>query len=99
MHNDFIDMIEDVPKLKSTKCKFIANAIWFGLKFSIYIAGLITWYLYDYFIAFGVFTLSFIVMGIVRSKLRNAAIPLNQIEFSHDDKSIAIWFSAKRLCF
>lgn len=98
MKNDTIDMIEPTPKLYTKKCRILSYIVWLFLKFTTYIATLITWYIYDYFIAFFVLVLSFIVMGIIRSKLRNIAIPQKQQEYSYTDKAIADWYCAREIC-
>ena len=99
MQNDYIDLIEPTPKLHSKKCKFISLLIRLFLQFTTIIVGLITWYLYDYFMAIATLLLSFIIMGIVRSKLRNTVIPPNQREYQYNDKGIADWYTAKELCY
>jgi len=99
MQNDFIDMIEPTPVLKSKKCKTISFLLKVFLQYSIYAIGLITWFLYDYFIAGAVFLLSYIVIGIIRAKLRNNVIPLKQREYHYNDKAIADWYTAKELCY
>jgi len=99
MQDDYIEMIEPTPKLTSKKCRVIAMVLRFFLQFFTYLIGVLTWYLYDYFIAILALVLSFIIMGIVRSKLRNSVIPFKQREYQYDDKSIAIWYTAKVLCF
>jgi len=99
MSNDFIDMIEPTPELKSKKCKLISVCIWIFLQFSIYITGLTSWYLYDYFIAISTIVLWFILIGIIRSKLRNSSIPFGQREYFYNDKDIAKWYTAKNLCY
>ncbi len=98
MQNDFIDMIEPTPKIRTKKCKAVSFIIWIFLKYSIYVVTLLTWYLYDYFIAFFALILSFIVVGIIRSKLRNSVIPLKQREYQYSDRGIADWYTAKELC-
>jgi len=98
MKTDFINQIEPTPKLNSKKCKFISFIIRIFLQFGIYIVGMITFYLYDYFIAIASMLLSFIIIGIIRSKLRNHAIPSQQREYQYNDKGIADWFTARELC-
>ena len=99
MENDFIEMIEPTPKLHSKKCKLISFLIRIFLQFSIYIIALIVWLMYDYFIAIATLLLSFIIMGIVRSKIRNSVIPPKQREYQYNDQGIADWFTARELCF
>ncbi len=99
MQNDFIDLIEPTPKLHSKKCKLISLLLRLFLQFTTVVVGLITWYLYDYFMAIAALLLSFIIMGIVRSKLRNTVIPPSQREYQYNDQGIADWYTAKELCF
>ena len=98
MQNDYIDLIEPTPKLHSNKCRFIAFGIRIFLQFTTFITTLVVWYLYDFFIALLTLVLSFIIMGIIRSKLRNAVIPPKQREYQYNDKGIADWYTAKELC-
>lgn len=99
MQNDIIDFIEPTPILTSKKCKVISFFIRFFLQFGTYIFTVIAWYMYDYFIAGTTLILSFVVIGIIRSKLRNVAIPLTQQEYQYTDKGIADWFVAKEICY
>ncbi len=99
MQNDYIDLIEPTPKLHSQKCKLLSLLLRLFLQFTTFIVGLITWYLYDYFMAIAALLLSFIIMGIVRSKLRNAVIPPKQREYQYNDQGIADWYTAKELCY
>ncbi|EDZ61377.1 hypothetical protein SMGD1_2408 [Sulfurimonas gotlandica GD1] len=99
MENDFIEMMEPTPKLHSKRCKLISFLIKIFLQFSIYIIALVVWYIFDYFIAIATLLLSFIIMGIIRSKMRNSVIPPKQREYQYNDQGIADWFTAKELCF
>jgi ABC-type multidrug transport system fused ATPase/permease subunit len=98
MQNDFIDMIEPTPILHSKRCKLISLFIRIFLQFSTYFFTFIAWFIYDYFIAFLTLILSFVIVGIIRSKLRNSVIPLKQREYHYNDKGIADWYTAKELC-
>jgi hypothetical protein len=98
MNNEYIDLIEPTPKLKSTKCKFIALALQLFLQYSIYLIVIGAWYFYDYFVAGATLLLSFIIIGIIRAKLRNSVIPPNQREYQYNDAAIATWYSAKHIC-
>jgi len=99
MQNDYIDLIEPTPKLHSQKCKLLSLLLRLFLQFTTFIVGLITWYIYDYFMAIAALLLSFIIMGIVRSKLRNTVIPPKQREYQYNDQGIADWYTAKELCY
>ena len=99
MQTDFIEQIEPTPKLSTKKCKIIAVSIRFFLQYLLYGLTAIVWYQYDYFIAIAFFLLGFIVIGIIRSKLRNSAIPPSQREYQYSDQGIADWYTARELCF
>ena len=98
MQNEFINQIEPTPVLSTKKCQLISMLLRLFLQFGGYIIGLLTWYLYDYFIAIGIFFLSFVIIGIIRSKLRNSVIPPTQQEYNYNDKGIADWYTAHELC-
>lgn len=98
MDDFIIEMKEETPVLKTKKCRLIALVLQLFLTYGIYVFGLVSWYMYDAVIAFFTLVLSFVVMGIVRSKLRNSSIPLKQIEFTYTDEDIAKWFVSKEIC-
>ena len=81
MQNDYIDLIEPTPKIHSKKCKLVAFILRLFLQFTTFVTSLLAWYLYDYFIAALTLVLTFIIMGIIRSKLRNAVVPPKQREY------------------
>lgn len=99
MNEEILEMLEPTPKLNSKKCRVISLIIRMFLQFGIYIIALIIWYWQDYFIAIASLIASYIVMGIVRSKIRNSVIPPKQREHQYSDKEIADWFVARELCF
>lgn len=99
MEDNFLELIEPTPKIEKKKCRVLVFIITFFLKFSTVIAALIAWYLYDYFIAGATLLITFLIVGIIRSKIRNEVIPLNQQEFHYTDNAIATWYVAKRICF
>ncbi len=99
MQTDYIDEIEPTPILKSQKCKLFSFMIYIFLQFTTFIVSLISLFIYDYFIAILTLVLSFIVMGIIRSKIRNSVIPSLQREYQYSDKEIADWYTDRELCF
>lgn len=99
MNVDFIEQIEPTPKLRSKKCKLAAFALRIFLQFATVFTALLMWWLYDYFVAIAALLLTFVVVGIIRSKLRNSVIPPSQREYQYNDKGIADWFVAKEICF
>lgn len=98
MKENHIELIEATPKLLTKKCKFFALFIQLFLEYTTFIAAAIAWILYDFFIAGATLLLAFIIMGIVRSKMRNSSIPHSQQEYHYNDKGIAQWFTKRHLC-
>ena len=98
MQPDFIEFIKPTPKLQTRKCKAIAFLIGIFLRFASPFIGLVAWYAYDYFIALLALVLSFIVVGIIGSYLRNNSLPLNNREYRYSDAEIAIWYT-NSICF
>ena len=98
MQNDFLELIEPTPKLNGKLCQIGAFLLSFFLSYFPLTASLLVWYIYDYFIAGTFFLLSYLVLGILRAKLRNDVIPQKQREFQYNDKGIATWYFAKRIC-
>ncbi len=96
MKTNSIRFLEITPKLLTRRCKIISFILKIFLQFTTFISALIAWYIYDYFIAIATLLLVFIIMGIVRSKIRNAVIPPN--EYQYNDQAIADWYTAKELC-
>ncbi|MDX1295180.1 MAG: hypothetical protein R3302_02865 [Sulfurimonadaceae bacterium] len=97
MHDKPIEIIEPTPKLKQKRCKALAHAIAFGLGFGPYIIAAYIWYSNDLFYGLASLLIAYLVIGIVRSKLRNSAIPLSQQEYHYTDRAIAAWFVSKIL--
>jgi len=95
MKNDFIDERIPTPVLKTKKCRLLALALKLFLQYTTYLVTLIVWYLYDYFIALAALVLSFIIMGIIRSKLQNSAIPPTQREYQYNNEEIATWYISR----
>ena len=54
--------------------------------------------MYDYFVGLAAFLLSFLVVGIIKSKMRNSVIPITQQEYNYNDQAIADWYTARVLC-
>ena len=90
-------MLEPTPEPKQTKCRLLVFLIGSGLSYGTFVIALVIWFYYDFFYAFGVLVISYLVIGIIRSKLRNSVIPLTQQEYSYNDRAIAAWYVSKRL--
>jgi hypothetical protein len=98
MDNNFLEFIEPTPTLENKKCKLIAFLLFLSLNYLPLLFSGIIWYLYDYFFAVATLLVAYLVLGIIRSQLRNNVIPLNQREFHYTDIAIATWYIAKRVC-
>ena len=98
MDNSFLELIEPTPKLENKKCKLIAFLLFLSLGYSPLLFSGIIWYLYDYFFAVAALLITYLVLGIIRSQLRNNVIPLSQRELLYTDMAIATWYVAKRVC-
>ncbi len=97
--HEYIELIQPTPTLHTKKCKVLAKAIAATLFTLPYIAALILWYNYDLFVGIVTLGISYLIVGIVRSKLRTISIPPHQLEYNYNDTAIATWYAAKRLCY
>ncbi|HEX5623106.1 MAG TPA: hypothetical protein VFX57_01570 [Sulfuricurvum sp.] len=91
--------IDPVPTLPTRYCRFMARVIGWALSYGNYLLALIIGWQFDWFLAIGILLLGFIVFGIVRSKLRNESIPLEQREYPYEDYAIATWYLSRNHCF
>jgi hypothetical protein len=98
-NTDFIDMMQPTPKLLSKRCKIIALFLRLFLQYAIYPLSAVVWYFEGWFIAVLTLLLSFVIIGIIRSKLRNDSIPVKQREYNYNDQGIATWYTAKQFCY
>ncbi len=96
-HDDIIDLIESTPVLKTRRCKILSRLIAFCLTFGSVLLALGTWYLYNLLYAGAALIIGYLVIGIIRSKMRNSVIPRMQQEYHYTDRAIADWFVAKEL--
>jgi len=94
-----IPLIEPTPEIKNRRCKMIAYAIKIILSYGVWIVAAVLWFKYDLFFGVAGLLITFVVLGIVRSKIRNSVIPQTQQEYQYTDLAIAQWYVAKRLCF
>ena len=98
MENETIDMIKPTPKLKTKKCKSIMYLVYIFLRgFSIG-AMIFAFIKYGWFWSFISFIFAYIIIGIIKSKLRVMSIPFNQLEYNYTDKAIATWYVSKHFC-
>lgn len=97
MPNDFIPFIEPTPEPVRTRCKIAVWLLASSLSYGVFIVAAATWYLYDGFYGAGALIISYLVMGIIRSKLRNSAIPVEQQEYNYTDHAVAAWYVSRAL--
>jgi len=97
-HETILELIKPTPQIYSKKCKFLTKILSYTLSYTHYIIALLVWYMYDYFYAIASLLLAYIFIGIIRAKLRNSVIPLNQQEYHYSDEAIATWFMAYQIC-
>lgn len=98
MQEDTLVLFEPVPILSTKKCKLLAFLLKIVLQYTVFAVALLVWYKLDILLSFFSLVLTFIIMGIIRSKLRNDSIPTNQREFHYNDGEIARWFLSKQVC-
>lgn len=98
MQEDTLVLFEPVPNLSSKWCKILSFILKNTLQYTLFIVPIIVWYRSDILLSFFSLVLTFILMGIIRSKLRNSSVPFNQREFHYNDDEVARWFLAKQVC-
>jgi hypothetical protein len=92
-----IPTIEPTPEPATALCRIAARLLGGFFSYGTYLIALLTWYLYDWFYAIAALLAGFVVLGILRAKIRNISIPLNQQEYTYTDQAIAKWFIVRRL--
>lgn len=97
MNSDFLQD-RPLPLLPKKICRVYAKIIGYLLTYGYLIVGIIIWYKSDWFIAFGTLLLSFIITGIIKSKLRQISIPPQLREFHYSDYEVASWYLLTNHC-
>lgn len=99
MNNEIIEPLQELPKLPTKACKIYALILSYFLRFSSVIVALYVWYAYHLFYALGALIMSYLVLGIIKAKMRDLAIPLKQHERNYSDKELSIWYMAQEVCW
>jgi len=99
MNNEIIEPIQEVPTLKTSLCKTYALILYLCIRYISIVIALYIWYQYHLFYAFGALFMGFLIMGILKAKMRDSAIPQKQHERNYTDKELAIWFMYKEVCW
>ncbi len=94
-----IPLIEPTPEPTKAVCRFAAAVLGYFLSYGTYVIAVMVLLFYDWFYAIGALLTGFVVLGIIRAKIRNASIPLQQQEYQYTDQAIAKWFIVRKtLC-
>lgn len=99
MENETIQQIQPTPKLTTTRCKLLEKTLTLALNSATFAVALTSYILYDWFVAFFTLVFSFLLTGIVRSKLRVLAIPSQQQERNYKDKELIAWYLFLYVCY
>lgn len=97
MEETIIEMREPTPTFKTRRCRLLAVVIAAALTYAPFAAALGAWYLYGLFYGVALLALAYLLVGIVRAKLRNSSVPPAQQELSYSDREIAAWFVSRGL--
>lgn len=90
-------MLEPTPEPQKKPCRIAALLLGWFLSYGTFFFGIAAWVLYGWFYAIAALLLAFVVLGILRAKIRNASIPLQQQEYQYTDQAIAKWFVVRRM--
>jgi len=93
-----MDLYTQTPEPPNQQCLLLRIVLSIFLSYGIYIITLGVWLVYNWYYALSALLLSFVLMGILRSKLLHASIPKAQQEFTYSDKDIAAWFLHLHIC-
>ena len=86
------------PEPPNQQCKLLKLLLSMLLSYGAFIIGISVWWFYNWYYAFSAFLLSFILIGILRSKLLHSSIPKVQQEFTYADKDIIGWYLHMSIC-
>lgn len=93
-----MDFYTQTPTPPTKACKALHLLLSNALRFGVYVIAAVTWWLYNWYYALFALLFSFVLMGIIRSKMLHLSIPSVQHEFTYSDKDIAAWFLHRYLC-
>ncbi|MHC3994129.1 hypothetical protein ACXWTF_04825 [Thiomicrolovo sp. ZZH C-3] len=92
-----IPLLEPTPEPSRPLCRTAARLLGWLFSYGTYALALAIWFFYDWFYAIGALLFGFVAFGILRAKIRNISIPLNQQEYQYTDQAIAQWFVVRRM--
>jgi len=93
-----MEIYTQTPQLPNKGCKILLFLLTLFLSYGAVIIALCVWWFYNWYYALSALLLSFILMGILRSKLLHSSIPKVQQEFTYSDRDIIGWFLHMNIC-
>ena len=98
INDEIIDTKMPIPVFTTRRCRFFALLMSTLLRFGSIIVAIIVAIRYDYFLAIAALLTSYIILGIVRSKIRDMVIPVKLQEFTYSDSDIAKLYLHQEVC-
>lgn len=93
-----MEIYTQTPLPPNKACKFLHLILSGFLSYGIYLISAVVWWQYNWYYALSALLLSFVLMGILRSKLLHSSIPKVQQEFTYSDKDIIGWYLHLYVC-
>ena len=93
-----MEIYTQTPPQPNQVCKILHFILSAFLSYGIYLIAAVVWWLYNWYYALSALLLSFVLMGILRSKLLHSSIPKVQQEFTYSDKDIIGWYLYQYVC-
>ena len=93
-----MEIYTQTPEPPNIQCKLLKLFLSTFLSYGAFIIALSVWWFYNWYYALSALLLSFILMGILRSKLLHSSIPKVQQEFTYSDSDIIGWYLHMNIC-
>ena len=93
-----MEIYTQTPQPPNKACKILHLLLSGFLSYGIYLITAVVWWQYNWYYALSALLLSFVLMGILRSKLLHSSIPKVQQEFTYSDKDIIGWYLHRYVC-
>ena len=89
--NEILEPFVSLPILETRKEKYLALLLAWALSYGYIIVSLFVWTQSNWYIALSSLLLSYIISGIISSKLLHHFVPYSQHEFAYSSKELATW--------
>lgn len=86
-----IELFKPVPKMRNKKERIIQGLLAFVLSFGFLLISLLFWWQTNWYVALFSLPFSYLVIGIISSKLVHLSVPFKQREFHYSSMQIAAW--------